>query len=772
MGWFLQNAWLIPLLPLAACVLITFTPLRRNGAASGWLAIALMAVATALALGVFLEVARGVRVDASGQAALAQQSPGRGLGLLAPPAAEEGAFAFAEPNIVRRFRWAATGTTDFQMGYLVDAPVAAMLAMVTITGTMIHLFSLGYMAHDPRRARFFSFIALFTAAMLAMCLADNLLLFFMAWEIMGLCSYLLIGFWYERPTAYRAAVKAFVTTRVGDVLMLIGLAYLWTFAGSLAFGSRPGELFDPLFLASLAETGAGFFGLSVAGAIAFLIFCGTVGKSAQFPLHVWLPDAMEGPTPVSALIHAATMVAAGVFLVARMFPLFAASGILPLVAFVGAFTALFAALIAVAQYDIKRILAYSTLSQLGFMVAALGIGGWTAAMFHLLTHAFFKALLFLGAGAIIHQMEEVAAIKKLHHTDAYLAQQTAQDIRNMGGLRRYLPWTYAAYMAGFLALAGIPPFAGFWSKDEILADALNGGHPIVLATLLAAALLTAFYMTRQIVLVFFGNFRGVQPLLAVVPLVGTAQGVGHAHDGEHALAGEPGHTHSDAAHALHDEHAHAEEVEGGYDGTERGWHEDWRLTAPLIVLATFALLAGFFNLPSGLPAAHWLSDFFGREAATFSPLVAILATVLALLGIGLGVVLYRGAYVSARDADPLPKLIGARAFGLLHDKFYVDEFYAASVGRLVGGLARLWGWVDERVITPLVRGTGLVTGVLSRVNARLDDRVLNDGADALANGTVASGELARRSATGRIQDYVWLIFAGAVVLAVIYLYGF
>jgi len=581
---------------------------------------------------------------------------------------------------------------------------------------------------------------------------------------MGLCSYVLIGFWYQRPTASRAAVKAFVTTRVGDVLLLIGMVYLWTFAGSLAFGSGNGELFNPEFLSSLASTSSGLFGLSVAGACAFFIFCGTIGKSAQFPLHVWLPDAMEGPTPVSALIHAATMVAAGVFLVARMFPLFALSGILPFVALIGAFTALFAALIAVAQYDIKRILAYSTLSQLGFMVAALGIGGWVAAMFHLLTHAFFKALLFLGSGALIHGMEGVAAIKKIHHADAYAAQQTAQDIRNMGGLRRYMPWTYTAYMAGYLALAGIPPFAGFFSKDEILADAFNYGHIFVLGTLLVAAFLTAFYMTRQVVLVFFGNFRGRQPLVAQVPVPGVQEV--YPHDG---LGGALGENHD---HAPHTHAEHAQHSEAGYDGTERAWHEDWRLTAPLVVLASFAVLAGFFNLPSGLPFAHWLSDFWGQQAGVFSALVALLSTALALAGIGLAVVLYRGAYVSAQDADPLERLLGTRAFGLLRNKFYVDELYAASLGRFAAGLASLWRWIDRQLIERLINGTGIATLFLSRVNFIVDDAVLNDGADALAQGTVATGDVARRSETGRIQDYVWLIFAGAAVLAVIYLYAF
>ncbi|NTW97689.1 MAG: NADH-quinone oxidoreductase subunit L, partial [Oscillochloris sp.] len=528
MSFFLHYAWLIPALPLLGFALITFTPLRRSNSASGWTATGLMFLAALLAIGLLAAVVGATSGEAAathGEAAATEESHGEAAateeshGEAAATEESHGeAFAFPAPAFVQRFAWAPAGSGSFAMGIYVDSPVAAMLAMVTITATCIHLFSIGYMASNRRQSRFFSFISLFASAMLLMVLADNLLLFFMSWEIMGLCSYLLIGFLYERPQAYRAAVKAFITTRIGDVLMLLGLVYLWTQAGSLAFGTGEGEIFNPEFLTRIGSE-TGIFGMPHATGIALLIFAGTVGKSAQFPLHVWLPDAMEGPTPVSALIHAATMVSAGVFLVARTFPIFQADGgaALAVVAFIGAFTALFAATIAVAQYDIKRILAYSTLSQLGFMVAAIGIGGWVAGMFHLIAHAFFKALLFLGSGAVIHSMEETPSIQKIHHRDEYAAQQTAQDIRNMGGLRSKLPWTFWTYTAGYLALAGIVPFAGFWSKDEILAHAMESGHLVVYAVLTIAAFLTAFYMTRQWLLVFFGSFRGEQPVVFVNP---------------------------------------------------------------------------------------------------------------------------------------------------------------------------------------------------------------------------------------------------------------
>jgi NADH-quinone oxidoreductase subunit L len=722
MGWFLQNAWLIPLLPLIGFAVITLTPIQRNKNASAWLATLLMVGATIIALGTAVEVAGGVKIAADGAVAAHEEEAHA-----TKPAADKGAghgFAWREPNIVRAVRWApAGGDAPFTMGYIIDPAVAAMLVMVTITATCIHLFSVGYMAHDPRQARFFSFISLFTAAMLAMVMASNLLLFFMAWEIMGLCSYLLIGFWYDKNyadpnqiTPRQAAIKAFITTRIGDVLFMIGLAWLWIEAGTLELGTGPGQVFNPDLLERLATTTTGI-GISAATGIALLIFSGTIGKSAQFPLHVWLPDAMEGPTPVSALIHAATMVSAGVFLTARTFPIFQISDALPVVATIGAFTALFAALIAVGQFDIKRILAYSTLSQLGFMIAALGVGGWVAAMFHLLTHAFFKALLFLGSGSVIHGMEATVG----HDSN------TAQDIRNMGGLRRFMPVTFFAYMAGFLALAGFPGFAGFWSKDEILADAFRA-NSLVWVVLSLASLLTAFYMTRQIMVVFFGSFRGHHPRQQPYAFV----------------------SHIDH-HEAHDPH-----------------ESPWTMTAPLVILALFAVFAGVVNLP--FDGFHQLADFFGQEAGKLNLLVMAISSAIALGGILLGWLVYRNAFASsAEEADPLERIMPG-VFTLLNRKFYFDELYAATFGIAAAVLARIWTWFDERVIDRVVIETGRFTRFLGQVNFIIDDAMLNDGADLMATGTQVAGDRTRRTTTGKVQDYVALAFAGAVVLGVLYLY--
>ena len=427
--------------------------------------------------------------------------------------------------------WLPTGDTWFRIGVLIDPFGAAVLFFVSITIFMIFLYSVGYQNfgqpagdHDhaglpphgatvvdettghkhvvpsvePLYSRFFAFLGLFAFGMYVLVVSDNLLTLFVGWEIMGLCSYLLIGFWYAKESARNAAVKAFMTTRIGDVFMLLGIAYLYSATGTLSFR----EIFTEQVLHTLAIVPSGFLGFSTAGLIGLLLFIGTVGKSAQFPLHVWLPDAMEGPTPVSAMIHAATMVSAGVYAVIRMFPLTSLDPkTMTIIAFIGAFTALFAATIAVAQNDIKRVLAFSTISQLGYMIAAIGVGAYVAAAFHLITHAFFKALLFLGSGSVIHGMEHGVLHTGNHDVDP-------QDMFNMGGLRKKMPITFWTFLIGGFALSGFPLItAGFWSKDEIFADAFANGHIAVFVTLAIAAFLTAFYTMRQITLTFLGEPR-------------------------------------------------------------------------------------------------------------------------------------------------------------------------------------------------------------------------------------------------------------------------
>jgi NADH-quinone oxidoreductase subunit L len=417
---------------------------------------------------------------------------------------------FAAQDVTRHvynFEWLQMGNASLRLGIALDPLTAVMLVMVTFVGLLIFIFSAGYMAHDERFTRFFAFLSLFAAAMLGVVVANDLLLLFMCWELVGLASYLLIGFWFFKPEAAAAARKAFLTTRVGDIGFFVGMLWLFSASGTLVFYDNGRGCLEAENVAKLTVM-MPFAGVSLATVIGLLIFVGAMSKSGQVPLHVWLPDAMEGPTPVSALIHAATMVAAGVFLMARVYPLLEGGPALTVITWVGAITAIFGAMVAVAQNDIKRILAYSTVSQLGYMMMGLGAGGVAVAMFHLITHAFFKALLFLGAGSVIHGC---------HHE---------QDIRHMGGLREKMPLTFKTYAVGMMALAGFPLFfSGFWSKDEILHATMAWGPskiPFVLG--LIGAGFTAFYMTRQMAYVFFGKYRGhhaahESPAVMTMPLL-------------------------------------------------------------------------------------------------------------------------------------------------------------------------------------------------------------------------------------------------------------
>ncbi|MFL5675599.1 MAG: NADH-quinone oxidoreductase subunit L, partial [Chloroflexota bacterium] len=379
--------------------------------------------------------------------------------------------------VLRWFQWIPADRFVVDVGFVVDELTACLLIVVTTIGLLVHVYSIGYMSHDPGYWRFFAYLNLFMFSMLLLVLASSFLVVFVAWELVGLCSYLLIGFWYRKRSAALAAKKAFIVNRVGDVGFILGIMLIFVSLGTLDIRevvARIGELDAPTITL-----------------IALLIFAGAMGKSAQFPLHVWLPDAMEGPTPVSALIHAATMVNAGIYLVARANPIFAhAQSALVVIAAIGIFTAIFAASIAMTQTDIKRVLAYSTLSQLGYMFAAFGVGAWTAAIFHLMTHGFFKGLLFLGSGSVIHAVHE------------------EQDMRRMGGLSEKIPITYVTMLIGSLAIAGIPPLAGFFSKDEILGESLKLGFAWVWLIGFIVAGMTAFYMFRLMGLTFWGAFRG------------------------------------------------------------------------------------------------------------------------------------------------------------------------------------------------------------------------------------------------------------------------
>lgn len=660
-----------------------------------------------------------------------------------------------EHPFVSSIPWLPTGGTWFEIGVQVDPLTAVSLFFVAWTVLMIFVYSVGYHnfgqpvgdedrpglpphgatvtdvhghkhkvpSIEPMYSRFFAFIGLFAFGMYTLVVSDNLLTLFIGWEIMGLCSYLLIGFWYGKPSARAAMIKAFITTRVGDVFMLLGIAYLYSVTGTLNYRHI---LYNEELLTQLVHTDSGFLGLSVASLIGILLFIGTIGKSAQWPLHVWLPDAMEGPTPVSAMIHAATMVSAGVYLVIRIFPLLSAGfghegGLTPamlFMAFIGAFTALFAATIAVAQNDIKRVLAYSTISQLGYMIAALGIGAYVAAAFHLITHAFFKALLFLGSGSVIHGMEHGVL-----HTGEHI---DAQNMFNMGGLRKKMPITFWTFLVGGFALSGFPLVtAGFWSKDEILADAFGHGHWAVFITLAVAALITAFYTMRQITLTFLGEAR---------------------------------------THAA----AHAQET-------------PWTMTLPLVVLAIFAVAAGWAGIPEHFPfiggiIPNWFHGFVSGtllhhpEGVEFSWAPLLTSLTVALGGLALGWLVYRRLH--AGQEDPLARPLGS-IYTLLKNKYYFDELYDVLFVRPAYWLAATftYQWMDRKVIDGVLHFFAYLSGVLGNFfRDFIDKPIVNGFGDWVAETTKRFGHSMRALQSGKVQQYMLLALLSLVAFSALFYY--
>jgi len=630
---------------------------------------------------------------------------------------QRGAIGAAVSEIATGVEW----VPGIRFQLLIDNLSAFMLVLVSLLSTLIALYSIGYMAHEEGKPRYFAEICLFVAGMLGTVSADNFLQLLIFWEIMGLCSYLLIGFWYHKPEAASAAKKAFLVTRIGDVLFLFGVIAIQIIFGTLEFSGIQRQLaanwmnIDPRMLTL----------------IPLLLFGGAVGKSAQFPLHLWLPDAMEGPTPVSALIHAATMVKAGVFLVARSFIFLVPTeevapgvrevihGAVPwnailIIAIIGGFTAFFAATMALANYDIKRVLAYSTISQLAYMFLGLGAGAWllaehgveetagySAALFHLTNHAFFKALLFLAAGSVIHAV----------HTN---------DMREMGGLRKHLPITSLTMLLGALALSGFPGFSGFWSKDEILAVTFEAGSGNSLFTLLwiagiGTAFMTAFYTFRLWFMTFAGKYRG--------------------HDEEHV-------------------------------------HESPRvMTVPLMILAAFTIGSGAFAfLTNG-----WSNFVFYAapheqgpiDALAASPTLAIISVVVALGGIGLAALVYYRQTISAGVFTR--SRAGASVHRLLSNRYYIDEGANQLARYGVVGVAAATDWFDRRVIDGAVNGIARGGAAASRASDWFDRRVVDGAVNAFSLTTVRSSLTARKRQTGRVQDYTAVIVFGLSIVIIVIL---
>jgi NADH-quinone oxidoreductase subunit L len=625
--------------------------------------------------------------------------------------------------------WIHIGTLQLDWTFRVDSLSTTMMLVVSGVGTLIHIYAIGYMHEDVRYKndvgryrRFFIYLNLFIAMMMILVSGDSYLMLFVGWEGVGLCSFLLIGFWYEMDTLGRpswvnsnAAKKAFIVNRIGDFGFLI--------AGFIMFWNLRSFQFDQVFAAAEGASSG------VILAITLFMLVGVAGKSAQIPLYVWLPDAMAGPTPVSALIHAATMVTAGVYLITRSAPLYT---LVPqaqyIVALTGAVTALFAATIAVGQYDIKKVLAYSTISQLGFMVAAVGMGAFVAGMFHLVTHAFFKALLFLSAGSVIlgverghHHAEHAQharqgkgkkSKREEHHDESHGEVFDPNDMRNMGGLRNTMPTTFWLYMIGTLALAGIFPFAGFWSKDEILADASTEGFTLIYVLLTIAAFFTAFYMGRQIWMVFFGEPR-------------------------HAAA------------------ARAEESPPV-------------ITVPLMILAFLSIVGGALNLPGLHTLTAWLEHTIEVHAGEFVWSVAIISTVLALVAIYISWLIYGRNPLQAGEIDPLKKRFGA-VFTVLENKWYVDELYHAiivtpfvKISQFLADVIdwRFWhDWFHETLIAGTYNWLSKIV-----LNRDIDQR----GIDAVANGlgtiTQWLSATLRKIQNGFVRSYALSVLLGVVLI--------
>src|SRR5438552_1519089 len=659
-SWITTNVWLIPAAPLVASILIlAFGKAARRAAA----AVAILGQIAALAMSIFAFV----------------------------PALHSHGFRAIQP-----FTWFTFGEQILRIGFVLDPLAAAMLMMIALVGLCIFVFSIGYMAEDKNFGRFFAYLSFFSGAMLGVVVANSLLLLFVFWELVGLASYLLIGFWIERPSAAAAAKKAFITTRIGDMGFFLGILWLYHRSGTLLFYDGGRGCLENVGLLTLGAS---------ATFIALLIFCGAAGKSGQFPLHVWLPDAMEGPTPVSALIHAATMVAAGVFLVARVYPIFlvgAINGVTPsltVVVWIGVATGLMAALIAVAQFDIKRILAYSTVSQLGLMMVSLGVGGVAAGIMHLLAHGFFKALLFLGAGSVIHGC----------HGE--------QDIRKMGGLRRLMPVTFSTYAIGMMALSGVPFFfSGGWTKEEILhATAHWPRSHIPYYLILAGVVLPDLYMTRQIIYVFFGYTRAAaeraheSPRVITIPLIVLALCtiffsvvLTPAWPWLHGfLTGEP--VHFDITH----------------------------LIQPM-------LFVSLVLVSSGVGVGYWIYRKAGVQNED-----------------------------RAAETDPLEYAQPA-LFRFLANKMWIDELYDRTVIAFSWMGARLSDWMDRYLWDGLVRGFGAIGQLFGIFTTSVDERGINAGVDETTAGARGLGRMMSAAHSGQIQMYLGAVVIGMLALLLLY----
>jgi NADH-quinone oxidoreductase subunit L len=683
----LNSGWIIPAIPAISFALILFFGKRlpRKGSEIGILAVGSAFVLSCVAVYQWID-----RVEnATGGKASGLRALGRGVF-----GAEGGHGGAVVQPVLHHITWWQNGGFEFGVGIRMDGLAVMMLFVVSLISLLVHIYSTAYMHDDIRFTHYYAMLSLFTAAMLLLVISDNTLELLVGWEGVGLCSFALIGHWWEEKENSAAALKAFLTTRTGDIGLMIGIIILYFAVGSFdigksnAYALSPGADHAMLLAASIG------------------LFIGIIGKSGQFPLHTWLPDAMAGPTPVSALIHAATMVVAGVYLGARLYPVFfngfsIAAGGVNFMVLIGGVTIIIGALLAFVQDDIKKVLAYSTISQLGYMVMALGSGAWVAAVFHLFTHAFFKALLFLGAGSVSHSGS--------HHS--------FDMKKEMGGLRKYMPITFWTFMIGTLALAGIFPFAGFWSKDEILVTAGRSGYDLFLVVGLVGAFLTAAYMTRCVYLTFFGEYRGH----------------GHPHESEPAI------------------------------------------TVPLIVLSVFSILAGVlawsawpFHLEK---FKEWVEPRVSFPVVVhpgFDYSKAAISLAVATLGIGIAAFFwFKREELGVLNGLTQRNKVAHAGYTFLENKYYLDALYeGVIVASIKGGIARAAYWVNQHVIDAVVNGAGRGAKAVGDFTYNtLDQKGVDGAVNGVAEITGESGGLLRYFQSGRVQRYALLMFAAVGLLS-------
>jgi NADH-quinone oxidoreductase subunit L len=727
---FLHHAWLVPLIPAVSFVLILLFGKRfpRKGSEIG---IFMVGASFVLSCGALVQWIKHAD-DSEGGSGGAIGALGRSIGRIAQQGGGAGAEHHVLPILNIPKTWFDFGGLKLTAGIQIDGLAVVMMFVVTLISFLVHIYSAEYMRGDRRYTHYYASLSLFTASMLLLVVADNTLMMLIGWELVGLCSFMLIGHWWEDKANSRAAIKAFLTTRTGDIGLLTGV--IMTFFVAQAVSPTHAGTFNIQAVNTAANSGQVSSTLLTVCALALLL--GIMGKSGQFPLHTWLPDAMAGPTPVSALIHAATMVVAGVYLGARLYPIFwhglsigtPGHGGLNAMAIVGGITILIGATLAFVQDDIKKVLAYSTISQLGYMTMALGVGAWTAAVFHLFTHAFFKADLFLGAGSVSHS--------GAHHS--------FDMKKDMGGLRKYMPQTFITFIVGSLALAGIFPLAGFWSKDEILANAGHNGYALFTIIGIVGAFLTAAYMMRCVYLTFFGEYRGGQHL--------DEHGVDEA-----------------SVHLDMDSHAHVDAHHG------EPHESNWLITMPLWVLSAFAVFIGFVNAPFlDTKFERWFEpkDLTGFESVlrntSFNFAVAGISLLVAVLGVTIAALFYTGR-LTALEGLATRNSVARVGKMILVNKYYIDWLYEdVIVAGIRGPIAAGVYWFNQHVIDNVLNYAGRVTAVAGRWTYKYIDQ---KGVDGIVNGigsvtSEGGGEL-RKLQTGRLQFYALMLSAGVAIFALV-----